>query len=96
MDLELADRVVLATDACKGSGLAGAAALIAMLTGRVAHGLKSGSANDGQAARRAASAVGIAHPGGRTGTPEEFLAPDRASYVNGAIVPMDGASNPVA
>ncbi len=40
-------------------------------------------------------------PLGRLGTPEEvarvalFLASDQASYVTGAIVPMDGGSNPV-
>ena len=40
-------------------------------------------------------------PLGRLGTPEEvarvavFLASDAASYVSGAIVPMDGASTPV-
>jgi NAD(P)-dependent dehydrogenase (short-subunit alcohol dehydrogenase family) len=38
---------------------------------------------------------------GRYGKPEEvasvavFLASDRASYVNGAVIPMDGASIPV-
>ena len=40
-------------------------------------------------------------PLGRLGTPEEvarvalFLASDAASYVTGAIVPMDGGANPV-
>jgi len=40
-------------------------------------------------------------PAGRMGTPDEiaqmvlFLACDRASYVMGAIVPMDGASHPI-
>jgi len=40
-------------------------------------------------------------PMGRLGTPEEvaqvalFLASDAASYVTGAIVPMDGGANPV-
>ena len=40
-------------------------------------------------------------PLGRLGTPEEiarvalFLASDQASYVTGAIVPMDGGANPV-
>ena len=40
-------------------------------------------------------------PLGRIGTPEEvarvalFLASDAASYVTGAIVPMDGGANPV-
>jgi len=40
-------------------------------------------------------------PLGRLGTPEEiarvalFLSSDQASYVTGAIVPMDGGSNPV-
>ena len=41
MDLELADRVVLVTDACKEIGLACAAALIATLTGRVAQGFEA-------------------------------------------------------
>jgi len=40
-------------------------------------------------------------PLGRIGTPEEvaqvvlFLASEAASYVTGAIVPMDGGANPV-
>jgi NAD(P)-dependent dehydrogenase (short-subunit alcohol dehydrogenase family) len=40
-------------------------------------------------------------PLGRIGTPEEvarvalFLASDAASYVTGAIIPMDGGANPV-
>jgi NAD(P)-dependent dehydrogenase (short-subunit alcohol dehydrogenase family) len=40
-------------------------------------------------------------PLGRYASPEEiarvalFLAPDQASYVTGAVIPMDGVANPV-
>ncbi|MDH4180490.1 MAG: SDR family oxidoreductase [Betaproteobacteria bacterium] len=71
------------------------------LTGRVQEGLEAESRMTGlgidELQRRAEARIPI----GRLGTPEEiaqvalFLASDRASYVTGAIVPMDGAANPV-
>jgi NAD(P)-dependent dehydrogenase (short-subunit alcohol dehydrogenase family) len=71
------------------------------LTGRVQEGLEAEARMSGASLddvrRRAEARI----PAGRSGTPEEvaqavlFLASDRASYVNGALIPMDGASNPV-
>lgn len=73
----------------------------ATLTGRVEEGLGVESKMTGlsrdELLRRAQARI----PLGRLGTPEEvarvalFLASDAASYVTGAIVPMDGGSNPV-
>ncbi|MGI4814548.1 MAG: SDR family NAD(P)-dependent oxidoreductase [Janthinobacterium lividum] len=71
------------------------------LTDRVNEGLAVESKRSGisidDALARAQSAV----PMGRFAKPEEvaevavFLASDRASYVTGAIVPMDGGKNPI-
>ncbi len=73
----------------------------ATLTGRVQEGLaveaKMTGLTEGELLKRSEARI----PLGRLGTPEEvarvalFLASDQASYVTGAIVPMDGGSNPV-
>jgi NAD(P)-dependent dehydrogenase (short-subunit alcohol dehydrogenase family) len=71
------------------------------LTGRVQQGLEAEAKMTGlsQAELLARSQAKI--PLGRLGTPEEvaqvalFLASDQASYVTGAIVPMDGGANAV-
>jgi len=73
----------------------------ATLTGRVQEGLaveaKMTGLTEAELLRRNEARI----PLGRLGTPEEvarvalFLASDQASYVTGAIVPMDGGSNPV-
>lgn len=71
------------------------------LTGRVQEGLQAESRMTGKAIDELQRAAETRIPMGRMGTPEEiaqlvlFLASDRASYVTGAIVPMDGASHPV-
>jgi NAD(P)-dependent dehydrogenase (short-subunit alcohol dehydrogenase family) len=71
------------------------------LTGRVQEGLrveaKMTGLDEDELVKRAKARI----PLGRLGTPEEvarvalFLASEAASYVTGAIVPMDGAANPV-
>lgn len=71
------------------------------LTGRVAEELQAEARMTGKPVDELRTQFEARIPAGRMGTPEEiaqvalFLASDRASYVNGAIVPMDGARNPV-
>jgi NAD(P)-dependent dehydrogenase (short-subunit alcohol dehydrogenase family) len=71
------------------------------LTGRVEEGLRVESKMTGIAADELLKRTKARIPLGRLGTPEEvarvvlFLASDAASYVTGAIVPMDGGANPV-
>jgi NAD(P)-dependent dehydrogenase (short-subunit alcohol dehydrogenase family) len=73
----------------------------ATLTGRVQEGLAAEARMTGLAADEVLSRMRQRIPLGRLGTPEEvarvavFLASDAASYVSGAIVPMDGVSTPV-
>jgi NAD(P)-dependent dehydrogenase (short-subunit alcohol dehydrogenase family) len=71
------------------------------LTGRVQEGLAAEARMTGKSPDELLAAQQERLPLRRLGTPEEvaevvlFLASDRASYVTGAIVPMDGGSNPV-
>ena len=71
------------------------------LTGRVQEGLAAEARMTGKTPDELLAAQQARIPMRRLGTPEEvaevalFLASDRASYVTGAIVPMDGGSNPV-
>lgn len=73
----------------------------ATLTTRVEEGLAAEARMTGLAAEELLARMRQRIPLGRLGTPAEvarvavFLASDAASYVSGAIVPMDGASNPV-
>jgi len=69
----------------------------ATLTGRVQEGLAAEARMTGLAEAELMSRMQQRIPLGRLGTPEEiakvavFLASDAASYVSGAIIPMDGA-----
>jgi len=71
------------------------------LTGRVQEGLDAESRMTGRDGEELLALMKERIPLGRLGAPEEvakvavFLASDAASYVSGAIVPMDGAANPV-
>lgn len=73
----------------------------ATLTGRVQEGLKAEAKMTGLAESELLSRNQMRIPLKRYATPEEvarvavFLASSQASYVTGAIVPMDGASNAV-
>ena len=71
------------------------------LTDRVQEGLEAEAKWTGKSIEALRKLSEARIPIGRMGTPEEvaqvaiFLASDRASYVTGALVPMDGAANPV-
>ena len=73
----------------------------ATMTGRVKEALAIEAKRSGSTEAEALAKGQAKIPLGRYGEPEEiaevalFLASERASYVAGAIVPMDGASNPV-
>jgi len=70
-------------------------------TGRVKQALALEARDKNITEEEALKRLEAAIPMGRYGRPEEvasvavFLASDRASYVNGAVIPMDGASIPV-
>src|SRR6266513_3049668 len=70
----------------------------ATLTGRVQEGLRAESKMTGLPEAEVLARNQSKIPLGRLGTPEEvaqlavFLASDRASYLTGAIVPMDGGA----
>lgn len=71
------------------------------LTGRVNEALDVEAKRSGSSRETALAQGQAAVPMGRYARPEEvadvalFLASDRASYVTGAIVPLDGGKNPV-
>jgi len=73
----------------------------ATLTGRVQEGLAAEAKMTGLDADELLQRMQARIPLGRLGTPDEvarvavFLASAAASYVTGAIVPMDGGANPV-
>ena len=71
------------------------------LTGRVQEGLAAEARMTGLPEAELLARNQAKIPMGRLGTPEEvakvalFLASDAASYVTGAIIPMDGGANPL-
>ncbi len=71
------------------------------LTGRVQQGLAAEAKMTGLSEAEVLARNQAKIPLGRLGSPEEvaqvalFLASDAASYVTGAIIPMDGGANPV-
>jgi NAD(P)-dependent dehydrogenase (short-subunit alcohol dehydrogenase family) len=71
------------------------------LTGRVEEGVAAESRRSGVAPAELLARGAARIPLGRYAKPEEiasvavFLASSRASYVTGAILPMDGGANPV-
>lgn len=73
----------------------------ATLTDRVNEALNVEARSSGKPVEELRAQAQARIPAGRMGTPEEvaqvavFLASERASYVIGAIVPMDGASHPI-
>ena len=73
----------------------------ATMTGRVREALQLEARQHGITEEEALSRAQARIPLGRLAQPEDiaqmaaFLASDRASYVTGAIIPMDGGSNPV-
>ena len=73
----------------------------ATMTGRVREALQLEARQHGISEEEALARAQARIPLGRLAQPEDiaqmaaFLASDRASYVTGAIIPMDGGSNPV-
>ena len=73
----------------------------ATMTGRVREALQLEARQHGISEEEAQARAQARIPLGRLAQPEDiaqmaaFLASDRASYVTGAIIPMDGGSNPV-
>jgi NAD(P)-dependent dehydrogenase (short-subunit alcohol dehydrogenase family) len=102
MDMKLAGKIVVVTGASRGIGLACAHAFAAE-GARVALVSRSRANLDAALTTGLSEAELLARneakiPMGRLGTPEEvaqvavFLASAQASYVTGAIIPMDGGS----
>jgi NAD(P)-dependent dehydrogenase (short-subunit alcohol dehydrogenase family) len=71
------------------------------LTERLKEGIKVAAANDNVSEEQALKDATKKVPLGRLATPEEvadtvvYLASDRASYVTGTIITMDGSQTPL-